>query len=93
MKRLYPYADRFEYLPSDIRRALAKRECGARFCVRFLRFEKTGEYRAPRAGEFYLSGAIPEAYFCPADFEGATRHILRVAGTVREVKTEVLEVL
>ncbi len=27
----------------------------------------TGEFRAPKRGEFYLSGAIPEAYEAPND--------------------------
>ena len=27
----------------------------------------TGEYRPPRAGEWYVSGAIPEAYRMPND--------------------------
>jgi hypothetical protein len=30
-------------------------------------FVRTGEFRAPLKGEFYLSGAIPEAYQAPND--------------------------
>lgn len=30
-------------------------------------FILSGEKRAPKAGEWYLSGAIPEAYRAPAD--------------------------
>lgn len=33
------------------------------------RYRLTGEYRAPRAGEFYISGAIPEAYRAPNDLD------------------------
>lgn len=35
------------------------------------RFVKTGECRAPRAGEYYLSGAIPTAYRAPNDLSTA----------------------
>lgn len=31
------------------------------------RFVKTGEVRAPRKGEYYLSGAVPTAYRAPND--------------------------
>lgn len=31
-------------------------------------FRATGEYRAPRKGERYLSGAIVAAYVAPSDF-------------------------
>ena len=33
-------------------------------CLRVL-FDWTGEYRAVASGEWYLSGAVPEAYFSP----------------------------
>jgi hypothetical protein len=32
------------------------------------KFYNTGEYRIPKKGERYLSGAIPEAYIAPNDF-------------------------
>lgn len=32
-----------------------------------VRFVATGEFRAPRKGEWYLSGAIIEAYRAPND--------------------------
>jgi hypothetical protein len=35
------------------------------------RFVKTGQFRAPRKGEYYLSGAIPEAYLAPNDLSTA----------------------
>ena len=31
------------------------------------RYVRTSEHRRPRAGEFYLSGAIPYAYRAPSD--------------------------
>jgi len=34
-------------------------------------FRATGEFRPPRKGEFYLSGAIIEAYRAPNDLAGA----------------------
>ncbi len=33
------------------------------------RFRATGEYRVPQKGEYYLSGAIIEAYQAPFDLE------------------------
>jgi len=44
----------------------------------------TGGYRAPKKGEFYLSGAIIEAYMAPNDYS-APYHIARI---VRVVKVE-----
>lgn len=34
----------------------------------FSYMQKTGEFRAPRSGEWYLSGAIPEAYYARVNF-------------------------
>lgn len=31
-------------------------------------YEATGEFRAPKRGEYYLSGAIVEAYRAPNDY-------------------------
>ena len=31
-------------------------------------FVETGDYRSPRRGEFYLSGAIPEVYYASVDY-------------------------
>ncbi len=36
--------------------------------VRSTRFQATGEYRNPQKGEWYLSGAIIQAYQAPNDF-------------------------
>lgn len=38
---------------------------------------ETGEFRAPRAGEWFLSGAIPEGYRANNDLDGKY-HILRL---------------
>jgi len=35
------------------------------------RFKATGEFRPPKKGEFYLSGAIIEAYRAPNDLSQA----------------------
>lgn len=45
---------------------------------------KSGEYRNPRKGEFYLSGAIPMAYRAPSDFR-SPYHIARIV-LVKEIK-------
>lgn len=45
-----------------------------------LYFECTGEFRCPRKGERYLSGAIPAAYRAPNDL-GTPFHILRLAAS------------
>ncbi len=45
----------------------------------------TGEKRAPKKGEWYLSGAIPEAYRAPNDLSTAY-HILALV-KVRRVRT------
>lgn len=38
---------------------------------------RTGEFRAPRRGEWYLSGAIPEAWQAPNDLS-QSYHIVRL---------------
>ena len=38
-------------------------------------FVKTGEFREPLAGDYFLSGAIPEAYLAEHDI-GTKYHIL-----------------
>ena len=46
-------------------------------------FEKTGAFRRPRMGEFYLSGAVPEAYRAQSEFIRDSYYILReVKGTL-----------
>lgn len=42
------------------------------------RYSLTGEFRPPRAGEFYLSGAMPYVYRAPNDYgSGTAYHICR----------------
>lgn len=48
----------------------------------------TGEYRAPRGGEWYLSGAYIEAYKAPA---GGLSAKYRIADVVRFSVREVVE--
>jgi len=73
--RTYPVDDR----PPGVSHSVA----------RTLRAEATGEYRPPRAGEWYLSGAIPAAYRAAADY-AQPYQIARLVSVVRTV-TETLE--
>lgn len=43
--------------------------------VRSTRFKKIGEFRTPKNGEWYLSGALPHAYMARADLN-TKYHIL-----------------
>ena len=52
--------------------------------ARWYRVESTGEYRPPRKGEWYISGAIPEGYKTENDL--TVKHQI---GRLVEVKTEV----
>lgn len=56
-----------------------------------VRAVRTDEFRPPRAGEWYLSGAIPAAYRAPNDLTTPFR-ILRLVA-VREVTVEVISPL
>lgn len=38
--------------------------------VKHNRYVKTGEFRQPKKGEYFLSGAIPTAYKAFSDMEG-----------------------
>jgi hypothetical protein len=51
----------------------------------------TGKFRAPRRGEYYLSGAIPEAYRAPNDLTSAywIMKLVRVEVKTIEVIREV----
>lgn len=42
------------------------------------RYAKTGEFRPPKRGEFFLSGAPPEVYRTPNDLS-QSYHIMRPA--------------
>lgn len=44
------------------------------------RYVKTGAFRPPKAGELFLSGAVPEVYKTVVDMDvSAPRHIMREA--------------
>lgn len=49
---------------------------------------KSGEKRPPRRGEWYLSGAIPEAYKAPNDFRQSSHILTLVRVETRLVTTE-----
>ena len=51
--------------------------------------KRTGEFRAPKQGEWFLSGAIPEAYRAPNDLSGGY-DILELV-VVRKVVNYVME--
>lgn len=44
----------------------------------------TGEFRPPKKGEWYLSGAIVEAYKAPNDLD-TPRHIAKIANVRRKI--------
>lgn len=70
--KFYPLADRpAGILPGDIRN---------------LRAAPTGEFRAPKAGEWYLSGAVVEAYRAATDLF-TPYHIAQVAWVKVETRT------
>jgi hypothetical protein len=52
---------------------------------RLLRARWTGEFRAPRAGEWYLSGAIVEAYQAPNDLTSMFHIAELIPGKVIEL--------
>ncbi len=56
---------------------------------RYVRAEYTGEKRPPRAGEWYLSGAIPTAYRAPSDLSSTYMILRLVAMERRTVETVV----
>jgi hypothetical protein len=47
-------------------------------------YERTGEFRAPRKGEYYLSGAIPCAYRAQNDLS-TDYHIMRPIAERRHI--------
>lgn len=54
-----------------------------------LRFKKTGEFRQPRKGELYLSGAVPEAYDARYDMTQEYWILQPVATITRTIIEEV----
>ena len=55
-----------------------------------VRVQATGEFRQPKKGEWYISGAIPEGYRAPNDLSSAF-HIGRLVRV--QAKTEVTEIV
>ena len=53
---------------------------------------RIGEFRSPKAGEYYLSGAVPLAWRAPNDFTVAY-HICELVQTKRVETEHVIEVL
>jgi hypothetical protein len=49
-------------------------------------FCATGEFRPPRQGEWYLSGAIIEAYLAPAGLSSAYWIARRIPDPPREIR-------
>jgi hypothetical protein len=70
VSKLYPLAD---YPTLEERPAAVTR--------RQLRCKATGEFRAPKKGEWYLSGAIPAGYKAPNDLS-SPYHIARLVALV-----------
>ena len=56
-----------------------------------LRAQRNGEFRPPRAGEWYISGAIPEAYYAHRDLT-TPYHIARLVRIQTRTTHHVVEV-
>jgi hypothetical protein len=48
-------------------------------------FVMTDEFRAPKRGEFYLSGAIPEVWQAPSDYPEYSRYRIMRPATRDEI--------
>jgi hypothetical protein len=57
-----------------------------------IRAKRTGEYREPRRGEYYLSGAQPRAYRALNDLS-SKYHIMELVLLERKTHVEIKEVL
>ena len=60
---------------------------------RYVRAVRTGEFRAPRKGERYLSGSDPVAYMAPNDLSTEFRIMRLVVVEKRTVVVESVEVM
>lgn len=85
-RKFYPLADR---LSTADRRKL-KLPLGLVLPPSAVHAVFTGQKRPPRAGEWYLSGAIVEAYRAPSNFT-TSYHIARLVKTRTVVTTEIVE--
>ncbi len=68
--RIYPIAD-LHHVPEALRS-----RCSPGW-IHKIRAVRTGEFRTPKKGEWYLSGADPQAWYAPNDL-GIEFHILRL---------------
>jgi hypothetical protein len=49
---------------------------------------KINEFRAPKAGEWYISGAIPEAYVAHSDYDPKNKYaIVKLVKTKKVITT------
>ena len=78
MNRFFELADRPE---GSVPRAKRNPPPGVRWVA-----EKTGVFRTPKAGEWFLSGAIPEGYRAASDNIKTAYYILRLVQVRREVR-------
>lgn len=81
--QLFPLAD---YYTGDQR--FRMREYGGTIPQNRLKAKPTGEFRSPKQGEWYISGAVPEAYKAPNNL-GTKFNIAKIVLT--EIKTIVKE--
>lgn len=81
--KLYQLED---WPPIDERKALGESEITGRIPVNEIRAIKTGEMRCPKKGEWFLSGAIPEAYQATNDLTQEYRiaKLVRIKRVVTE---------
>lgn len=94
----YPLADRLHRQEAVALGLTDKEILNARVLPSFpvnpnspVRAIKTGEFRNPKKGEWYLSGAIPEAYKAPNDLS-SPYHILKLC-KIKRVSTEIIETI
>lgn len=78
----FPLAD----IPSE--RETGGMSFNERYARRNIRAVKTGEFRNPKRGEWYLSGAIPEGYKAQNDLSSPFHILKLVKVEVRTVVTE-----
>ncbi len=80
MKKLYELAD---WPGLEICRKFDLKIIGGCHSIRTLRAVKTGEFRCPKAGEWFLSGAIVQAYKAKNNLS-TKYHIARIVNTKTE---------
>lgn len=85
LAKLYPIGD--TPCRADIKRFELKKVGGV-YQRHDLRGKPTGEFRCPRKGEWYLSGAIPLAYLAPNDL--STPYYIARLVKVKVVQNEIV---